>query len=50
MTDCPFGPNAHVKRKIEPAEGVTLWFGDVPEGGVTDDTYLFACVSSILIF
>ena len=46
MDQCPLGPNTRVKRKIEPAEGLSFWFADVPEGGVTEDTYLSGCVSS----
>ena len=43
----PFERDAlHVKRKIEPTEGLSFWFADVPEGGVTENTYLSACVSS----
>jgi hypothetical protein len=44
MTDSPFESNIHVKRKIEPAEGLSLWFADVPEGGLAEDTFLFWCV------
>ena len=44
MTDFPFESNIHVKRKIEPAEGFSLWFADVPEGGLAADTYLCWCV------
>jgi hypothetical protein len=43
--NCPLGPNTHVKRKVEPSEGLSLWFADVPEGGLTEDTYLSGCVS-----
>ena len=43
MADCPFDTNIHVKRKVEPAEGLSWWFADVPEGGVNEDTYLCLC-------
>ena len=49
MVNCPL-ENTPVKRKIEPYEGLSLWFGDVPEGGLTEDTYLVGCVLSILMF
>lgn len=45
MVDCPLGSDTHVKRKIEPSEGLTFWFADVPE-----DMFLSACVSSIFVF
>jgi len=48
--DCPFDPDIHVKRKIEPAKGMSLWFADVPEGGITENTYLSACASSGRVF
>jgi len=47
--DCPFGPDIHVKRKIEPTKGLSLWFADVPEGGITENTYLSACASSSFV-
>jgi len=50
MTHCPFDADTHVKRKVEPGEGMSFWFADVPEGGVTENTYLSACVSFSLVF
>ena len=46
MAHSPFESNTQVKRKIEPADGLSLWFAEVPEGGITENTYMFACVSS----
>jgi len=46
MAHSPFESNTQVKRKIEPADGLSLWFAEVPEGGVTENTYLSACVPS----
>lgn len=42
MVNCPLGPDTHVKRKIELSEGLTFWFADVPEGGLTEDVFLSA--------
>jgi len=50
MDNCPFDSKTPVKRKIEPYEGLFIWFGDVPEGGLTEDTYLCGCVLSIFMF
>lgn len=41
MDDCPFDANT----KIEPVEGTCWWFADVPEAGITEDTYLSGYVS-----
>jgi len=46
MAHSPFESNTQVKRKVEPADGLSFWFAEVPEGGVTENTYLSACVSS----
>ncbi|KAF9648802.1 hypothetical protein BDM02DRAFT_3186786 [Thelephora ganbajun] len=45
MARCPFDSNTHVKREIKTAEGLTFWFADVPEGGITENTYLSAVTS-----
>lgn len=40
-----FERDTQVKHKIEPTEGLSFWFADVPEGGVTENTYLSGYVS-----
>ena len=40
MAQSLFERDTQVKHKIEPAEGLSFWFADVPEGGVTENTYL----------
>ena len=46
MAHSPFESNTQIKCKIEPADGLSFWFAEIPEGGVTENTYLSACVSS----